>query len=64
MGITITLCAFALLATWAILRTLGGERQRRIQELIASRRPPPAAPPPAPPPQAQSPTKSAWRKAA
>jgi hypothetical protein len=52
MGITtITLCAFALIATWAILRTLGGERQRRIDQLKASLQPASPPPPPAATPQ-------------
>ena len=45
MGATITLVVFAILCAWAILRTLGNERQRRLQNLQAS--PPPPQPTPA-----------------
>jgi hypothetical protein len=45
MAITITVCVFALIAAWAILRTLGAERQRRLDQLKTSLQP---APPPSP----------------
>ena len=54
MGTNIILTVFAIICSWAILRTIGSERQRRLQNLR-----------PAPPPQQPSaaPTPS-FRKAA
>ena len=55
MGTTITLILFASACAWAILRTIGAERQRRLQDLRGTspapvaQQNPPAAPKPAPP---------------
>jgi hypothetical protein len=53
MGPTITLIAFAILCAWAILRTIGNERQRRLQDLQ------PTVPPPQPAPKQNPPLRKA-----
>jgi hypothetical protein len=53
MKFAITLIPFTLLAAWAILRTIGGERERRLLELRKSS--PPAKPAAEPTPQPVAP---------
>jgi hypothetical protein len=49
----------AVLCGWAMLRTMGGERERRVFEQRAAAVPPPP-PAPAGPPAAQKPPASKW----
>jgi hypothetical protein len=54
MEFAITLVPFILLATWAILRTIGGERERRLTELRNATPPAKPAPETSRPPAAAS----------
>ena len=49
MHLTVVVCIVALVGGWMILNILGKERERRIQEYLASLPPPPPPEPKEPP---------------